>query len=262
MPDRGNSRGQGLYRVPAMQAITRCCSQQQGSPVLKRHDCAAIPMGLLQTYKQLPLFVSDHECKADLDRQDLSSTKPSSSRAKNLICCHYQYNFIITIDIMSKLERTVTGLKYLTTAVKAAAVPHLHRLIVTGGGKEEAIAGHSQLVHPLSVLCKVGHQDALGVPGALGDRPSAHRPSLGWQACRRQTKHDVPGVGRCTKSIHDENSGWKALGSIYLTLGFHLFHHAKRHGLGNQSVKQIIHFLFSASSSGESTDNNWEDITH
>ena len=91
-------------------------------------------------------------------------------------------------------ESTLEGDVFL----QAAAVPHLHRLIVTGGGKEEAIAGHSQLVHPLSVLCKVGHQDALGVPGALGDRPSAHRPSLGWQACRRQTKHGVvTGIKHC-----------------------------------------------------------------
>jgi len=29
-------------------------------------------MGLLQTYKQAPLFVSDHECEADVQRQDLS----------------------------------------------------------------------------------------------------------------------------------------------------------------------------------------------
>ena len=55
-----------------MQAITCCCSQQQGTPILKRHDCTTPPMGLLQTYKQAPLFVSDHECEADVQRQDLS----------------------------------------------------------------------------------------------------------------------------------------------------------------------------------------------
>ena len=97
-------------------------------------------MGLLQTYKQLPLFVSDHECKADLDRQDLSSTKPSSSRAKNLICCHYQYNFIITIDIMSKLERTVTGLKYLTTAVKVI-------IIITARAEDHEIMTQTMASH-------------------------------------------------------------------------------------------------------------------
>ena len=39
-------------QVPAMQAITCRCSQQQGTPVLKRHHGASIPMGLLQTYTQ------------------------------------------------------------------------------------------------------------------------------------------------------------------------------------------------------------------
>ncbi len=29
-------------------------------------------MGLLQTYKQPPMFVSDHVCEADVQRQDLS----------------------------------------------------------------------------------------------------------------------------------------------------------------------------------------------
>lgn len=81
-------------------------------------------------------------------------------------------------------ESTLEGDIFL----QAAAVPHLHRLIITGSGEEEAVGGHSQLVHPLSVFCKVGYQDALGVPGGLGDRPSAHRPCLRWQACRRQVK--------------------------------------------------------------------------
>ncbi len=72
-------------------------------------------------------------------------------------------------------ESTLEGDIFL----QASTVPHLHRFIVTGAGEEEAVGGHSQLVHPLPVLCKVGYQDALGVPGGLGDRPSAHRPCLG-----------------------------------------------------------------------------------
>ncbi len=85
----------------------------------------------------------------------------------------------LEVDIFHTLtsvgESTLEG----DILLQASTVPHLHRFIVTGAGEEEAVGGHSQLVHPLPVLCKVGYQDALGVPGGLRDRPSAHRPCLG-----------------------------------------------------------------------------------
>lgn len=69
---------------------------------------------------------------------------------------------------------------------QAAAVPHFHCLIAAGTGEEEAIPGHSQLIHPLSVLGKVSHEDPLGVPWGLGNPSSAQRPSLRRQTCNRQ----------------------------------------------------------------------------